>query len=292
MLGHAIYALAVTSIAFFGAAVTDSVAAAAIVTLAITIGFWVLDFAAGGQTDWLARLSFVSITATLREFERGLFALPRAAQTLALAAGFLAATVAWLPSGRSLRQKVYAGIAIAVVSVIVIAGAGTLHFYADMSEDRRNSFAPDDEAALREMKQPLVITLYLAPEDSRTREMESNVLAKLRHTVPDLQIGYGAVPKAAIFGPSGDDRYGLVTYDYAGNHDESRSNSAREILPLLHALAGRTVSPTAPPDYRGYPLVVDVDRLGILFYLLLPVLTAVAWWTRRRGFQIRKGNKR
>ena len=74
LLGHAIYGLAVAAIAFFAASVTESVATAAIVALALTIGFWVLDFAGSSTSGWFARLSFLSITGTLKGSEKGLLA--------------------------------------------------------------------------------------------------------------------------------------------------------------------------------------------------------------------------
>ena len=46
--GHLLYGLLVGAIALFAAAISDSAATAAIVTLAFTIGSWVLDFALAG----------------------------------------------------------------------------------------------------------------------------------------------------------------------------------------------------------------------------------------------------
>src|SRR6516162_6650292 len=49
LLGHLLYGLLVGSIALFSASISESSATAAIVTLAFTIGSWVLDFALAGQ---------------------------------------------------------------------------------------------------------------------------------------------------------------------------------------------------------------------------------------------------
>ncbi len=46
MLGHLLYALLIGAIAFLAAAVTEGGATAAILALAVTLGSWVLDFAA------------------------------------------------------------------------------------------------------------------------------------------------------------------------------------------------------------------------------------------------------
>src|SRR5439155_1326889 len=75
VLGHLIYGLLIGSIALFAASIADSAATAAIITLAFTIGSWVLDFTVAGQPgllDWMARLS---LTQVLRPFEQGLLSM-------------------------------------------------------------------------------------------------------------------------------------------------------------------------------------------------------------------------
>src|SRR5258708_3699700 len=49
LFGHLLYGLLVGAIALFAASVSESAATAAIVTLAFTIGSWVLDFTAAGR---------------------------------------------------------------------------------------------------------------------------------------------------------------------------------------------------------------------------------------------------
>ena len=75
VLGHLIYGLLVGAIALFAASISDSAATAAIVTLAFTLGSWVLDFTLAGQPgllEWIARLS---LTQVLRPFEQGLLSV-------------------------------------------------------------------------------------------------------------------------------------------------------------------------------------------------------------------------
>src|SRR5258706_12211668 len=72
LLGHLLYGLLVGAIALFAASISESAATAAIVTLAFTIGSWVLDFTVVGHPgllEWVARLS---LTQVLRTFEQGL----------------------------------------------------------------------------------------------------------------------------------------------------------------------------------------------------------------------------
>ena len=50
LLGHALYGLLIGAIAMFAASIADSSATAAIITLAFTIGSWVLDFTTAGSS--------------------------------------------------------------------------------------------------------------------------------------------------------------------------------------------------------------------------------------------------
>jgi len=63
--GHLLYGLLVGAIALFSAAISDSAATAAIITLSFTIGSWVLDFALTGQQGVLGLISRPSLTQTL-----------------------------------------------------------------------------------------------------------------------------------------------------------------------------------------------------------------------------------
>ncbi|MBI1876961.1 MAG: ABC transporter permease subunit [Chloroflexi bacterium] len=282
LLGHALYTLAITAISFFAAAVTESAATAAIVALAFTIGSWVLDFAASGQTGWVQSLSSLSLTAALRVFERGLFASPQLFQLLILSLSLLALTVVWLPTGDPLPRKLKFSAAIIAVTGGLLFLSAQFSFYVDVSENRRNSFNPADEQALKQMIEPLHITIYMTPDDPRLQELERNVLSKLRHTVPNLTITYADTGQTGLFGATNDDRYGLIVYEYASKTEESRSNSPREILPILHQLAGQSVTPTTVAAYPGYPLVTDAAYTQIWFYLLLPALFGLSWWLSQR----------
>ena len=282
LLGHALYAGTVAAVALFAAAVTDSVSTGAIVALSFTIGFWVLDFAAGSQGGPLGHLASLSPTAVLRESERGWFALPQISQTTVLALSFVGLAIAWLQSGVSIRAKSLKSVVVLVVGVLLFTLGAKARFYADVTVDRRNSFNPADEAALRQMKDPLNITIYLSPDDSRLREMETNVLAKLRRIMPNVNVRYVEVTNVGPFGAPDDDRYGLLTFEYRGSRDESRSNSFREILPILHNLAGVTVKPVETPPFVGHPLVADTTLAAWWFYGILPAIIVGCWFLYAR----------
>ncbi len=281
LLGHLLYGLLVASIGLFAAAVTDGPATAAIAALAFVLGAWVLDFAAAGQGAWMRRLADLSPTAALRGFEGGLFSLPAVLGMLVAAAALVALVVVWLPPGRTVAWKVALSAAVLVAAAGLGLSAFRADLYADLSESRRNSFAPGDEAALRRIAEPLAVTVHLSPDDPRLADFERQVLGKLRRLVPRLSVTITEPPKGLLT-PSGDDRYGLVLYDYGGRHDESRSTSPREVLPLLYGLAGVTPETTEAADYPGHPLVADARPASPWFYAGLPALLALAWWRSRR----------
>lgn len=272
LLGHTLYALAITGIALFAAALADSASTAAILALACTTGSWVLDFAAGGE-GLLSRLSFLSLTAALRPFERGLFSFEAAATLAVPAVGLTCLAGAWLSSlatGARAVKALLTGLAVAGLW----AFAAGLNVTKDMTEDRRNSFPPSVERALERLDKPLRITVRLSPDDSRLADLERNVLDKLRRLVPRLEVTRRE---------SGGDGYGIIEYEYAGKREESRSNSEEEILPILFELSGQVVQAGDPPEYPGYPLVADAAQWGWWFYLALPLLSGLGLWINGRA---------
>jgi ABC-2 type transport system permease protein len=275
-LGHALCAFAVAGIAFFAASLAGSAATAAIVTLAFTLGFWVLDFAASTGPQWLKAVGDVSPTQALKQFERGLFSLPHVLGLALLGFGLAAMAVLALPPGHTRRRKTLACTAAALTLAALLAAAPYAHVTRDLSDDRRNSFNPGDEAALARMDKGLTITLLLAPEDSRARELATNVLAKLKRLVPHLTVCWAAFERSGPFAAMQDARYGLVVYEYAGRKAESRSNSPREILPLLHDLAGAQVAPVELRSYPGHPLVANPWLAEVWFYFALPAVLLLA----------------
>src|SRR5215468_2380374 len=121
LLGHLLYGLLVGAIALFAASISESSATAAIVTLAFTIGSWVLDFALAGQPGVLGWISRLSLTQTLRGFEQGLLSAGLVLGIVAAICGF-AALAAVLHPGVPLRAKlVRSAICIAVAAAVVAA---------------------------------------------------------------------------------------------------------------------------------------------------------------------------
>jgi ABC-2 type transport system permease protein len=285
LFGHLIYGLLIGTVALFAAAITESAATAAIVTLAVTIGSWVLDFTLAGQpgiAEWVARLS---LTQTLRPFEQGLLSFGLALGSLVTIVGFAGLAALWMHPGVPLRAKLVRSLGCAAVTGALVLIAAQVRTTIDVTEDRRNSFPAADQRALATLRQPLVITVHLAPEDPRTVDLRRNVLSKLERVLPDVTVRL--VASQSFIGRSSDDSYGEVEYVYAGRTDKSRSTSQREILPLLYGLAqGPVPTPVAGADYPGYPLVANAALVLPWFFGALPLLIALAWWLSRRAPRI------
>jgi len=282
LFGHLLYGLLVGAIALFAATVSDSSATAAIIALAVTIGSWVLDFTLAGRSGLSAWVAQLSLTQTLRPFEQGLLSIGLVVGVVGVICGFAALASVWLAPGLSLQAKLLRSL-LSVTAIAIVLGAATqIRQSVDLAEDRRNSFAATDQRLLATLRQPLAVTVHLAPEDPRYIDLRRNVLAKLERAMPDVSIKL-AGGQQAFGGNSADEAYGEIEYTYGARSDVSRSTSPREILPLLYALAG--VPPPAPvpgSEYSGYPLVASADAALFWFLGALPLLIAAAWWRVRR----------
>jgi ABC-type transport system involved in multi-copper enzyme maturation permease subunit len=277
-LGHLLYGLLIGAIALFASAISDNSATAAIVTLAFTIGSWVLDFALAGQSGALGWISRLSLTQALRTFEQGLLSAALVLGMCAAIAGFATLAAIWLHPGRSLHKKFARTVLCVGLAGAFLAVATQLRKSSDVSEDKRNSFSAADQRALAGLHEPLVITVHLAPEDPRYVDLQRNVLSKLERIVPNVTIRLVTAGQSVI-GSAGEVSYGEIEYSYDGHSAKSRSTSHREALPLLYGLADVPM-PTqqAGEDYPGYPLVADAWIALPWFFGALPLLIAVAWW--------------
>lgn len=286
LLGHLLYGLLVGAIALFSASISESSATAAIVTLAFTIGSWVLDFALAGQPGVLGWVSRLSLTQTLRGFEQGLLSAGLVLGIVAAIGGFAALAAVWLHPGVPLRAKLVRSAICVAVAAAVIAVATQVGLSVDLTEDRRNSFPAADQRALADLREPLIITVHLAPEDPRYVDLRRNVLLKLERVMPRVTIRLATMGQSVV-GSTSEEAYGEVEYSYGGRTDKSRSTSHREILPLIYALAGRPVpTPIAGEEYPGYPLSANASPALAWFLGGLPLLIVIAWWLSRRPPQI------
>jgi ABC-type transport system involved in multi-copper enzyme maturation permease subunit len=279
LLGHWLYAAVIMGFALVAAALAESSATAAIITLAITLGFWVLDFAAAGDSGILKSLAGLSPTALLRQFERGIFSLGSALGALTAALGLAVIARILIDLKQTAARKLVMMATVLISVALLIGGAAQLRVYADASEDRRNSFPPADADTLSGLQQRLTIVVRLAPEDPRYIDFERNILGKIQRTVRDAKIILESQSRTGAL-EEASETYGTIVYEYAGRRAETRSTGAGEILPLIYGLAQvtRKAAPPAPP-YPGYPLEAGTHTAKLWFYGALPLLLLAAWIT-------------
>ena len=282
LLGHLLYGLLIGAVALFAAAIAESAATAAIMTLGITIGSWIIDFALAGQPGFAEWVSRLSLTQTLRPFEQGLFSLGLVFGALVAVLGLATLAALWLHPGVPLRAKLARSLVCAAVTGALLLLAAQIRNTIDVTEDRRNSFPAADQRTLATLREPLVITVHLAPEDPRYVDLRRNVLSKLERVLPNVTTRL-AGSGHTIVGRGNEESYGEVEYVYGGRSDKSRSTSHREILPLLYGLAGVPVpAPIPGEDYPGYPLVTNATMALPWFLGALPILIVLAWsWSCR-----------
>src|SRR6202048_357813 len=154
LLGHLLYGMLVGAIALFAASVSESAATAAIVTLAFTIGSWVLDFTLGGQPGLLAWIARLSLTQVLHTFEQGLLSAGLVVGIGAAVFGVVARASVCSPPGVHVRDKIIRSIVWVFVVALALGLATQVKLTFDVTEDRRNSFTAAGRARPASSRRP------------------------------------------------------------------------------------------------------------------------------------------
>jgi ABC-2 type transport system permease protein len=282
LAGHLLRAILASGVAVAAASLAAGAASAAIATLAFTVGTWVLDFVSAGRGGLLARLSSYTPTAALRVFEQGEFRLGTAIVTLlAGLAGFAIAAV-WLDSRHTARRRAAASAILIGAFAALASGGSLLRASGDLSENRRNSFPVSDERALRRIRQPLRITVYLAAEDPRRMDFDRNILARLTRILPHLDVVYAARSRSGLFEGAGD-HYGEIWYELAGRRVMSRSTTEPIVLETLYGLAAiQAPARTDDSPYPGHPLAARPEGAALVYYAIWPLAVVLAGWLHFR----------
>ncbi len=282
-VGHGLYSFTVIAIAMFTAAVSDSLPTAAMLCLAITLGSWVLEFTAAGQTGIVGLLGKMSLTGMLRQFETGLLSLSTVILFFTASALFFLLTVIWLHPGKPLFAKIVRSILCMAMICFIVWGATSIRGYVDMTENHRHSLNPADVRSLKSLDNPLILSIHLNPQDGRLLDLEHDLLAKLRRVVPQLTVHYVHSATAGLFDTGSDAEYGLIEIAYNKQKETTYSNSQQEILPIIYTLAGLQVRPDTVLEFKGYPLIADASEYRWWFYVVLPLLFVFVGIYVRRG---------
>lgn len=285
LLGHLLRVALSGGIAVAAASIAESAASAAIATLGFTVGTWALDFIGAGRGGWTQELAAYTPTAALRVFEQGLLRLSTMIVIAVLSiAGFALAAV-WLHTGRTWRYRFMATFVVMITLAAAAMAGAALRSSWDLSENRRNSFPPADEAALRQIKEPLKVTVYLSAEDPRLTDLERSILSKLQRILPRVDVEYAASSRTGLF-EGAEEHYGEIWYEMGGRRVMNRSTTEPIVLEQLYELA--EVKPPARAedvnenDFPGYPLPARATGAPWIFYMLFPLATILVFWLIRK----------
>jgi hypothetical protein len=283
-MGHVLNAGITIALAAAAASLTDHPSTAAIVTLSVTVGTWILNFIAAVHGGAWERAAGYTPTAMVAEFQHGLIRLD-----VLLAAGFLviaglALAAIWMRLGVSVRRRASESIALGAVTAVAVFACTFVNANWDLSENRMNSFSEPDEEALSQVRGPLRIEAHLAAEDPRRVDLERHALSKLRRVIPRVQIDYVAATTTGMFEQTAQ-HYGEIWYELGGRRTMTRGTTAESVLEAIYSLAGITPPVESDRVFRGHPLAVPARRAATVFYGIWPaaVIAAGVFHWRRQG---------
>ena len=283
--GHLLNAGLTVAIASAAASLTDHPSTAAIVTLSVTVGTWIVNFIAAVQGGAWERLAAYTPTAIVAEFQHGLVRLDVVLIALTLAAFGLVLAAIWMRLGVAVRARTSESVLLAALAAAAIFAFTAVTPSWDVSENRMNSLPAADEAALRTIDKPLRIEAHLAAEDPRRVDLERKVLVKLRRIVPRVQVRYVAATTTGLF-EQNNAQYGEVWYRVDDARPVmSRKTTVEGVLDAIYQAAGVTPPEETSEIFTGHPLAVPPRRAGTVFYGIWPalVLAAGVFVRRRQG---------
>ena len=281
--GHLLNAGLTVALAAAMASLGEHPSTAAILTLSVTVGTWIINFAAavhGGV--WEVAASYTP-TAMVAEFQHGLIRLSVVLVAIALTLAGLGAAAVWMRIGVRVARRVAESIAVALVVAAVVFASTYARGSWDTSESRGNSFSEGDEEALRLIRAPLRIEAHLAPEDPRRADLERQALSKLRRVMPDVTVEYVSATSIGLFEQTSA-HYGEIWYELRGKKTMSRLTNAEGVLETIFDLAG--VKPPIESEenaFRGHPLAAPPRGAAAVFYGIWPTaIVAAGFLVRRR----------
>lgn len=275
-LGHLLNAGMVIALAAAAASVAEHPSTAAILTLAFTVGTWVLNFLAAVQGGLWERLAKYTPAEMLQSFQHGLIRLALVLAAFIFIGTGLALASVWMRLGVSVRKRVGESVAIVAAASALMFGCSFLRADWDVSENRRNSFSEPDEELLKRIQTPLRIEAHLAPEDPRRFDFERQTISKLRRTLPRLTVQYIAATSSGLF-EQANPHYGEIWYELGGRRTMTRVTSSENALDTIYALAGLPPPKEDESEHRGHPLIAHPAGAALIFYGIWPLLVIGFW---------------
>jgi ABC-2 type transport system permease protein len=283
VLGHVLNAGLTIAVAAAASAVSEHPSTAAILTLSVTVGTWILNFIAAVQGGVWERIAAYTPPAMVSAFQHGLIQLDVVLIAILLAAVGLGIAAVWIRTGVAVSRRLRESVVLGAAATAAIFACTFVRPSWDMSENRMNSFPEADEEVLANIRAPLHIEAHLAPEDSRRVDLERRALSKLRRVMHKVDVHYVSSTSIGMFEQTSQ-QYGEVWYELGGRREMSRSTTPEGVLETIYALAG--VKPPVESDdsvFRGHPLAVAPNGAATIFYGIWPALViAGAVLARRR----------
>ncbi len=282
-LGHLLNAGIVIALAAAAASISEHPSTAAILTLAFTVGTWVLNFVAAVQGGIWARLALYTPAEMLQTFQHGLIRVNLVLTALILMGAGLGIAATWTRLGIPARRRAAESVALAGLAAALIFGCSFLRTDCDVSENRRNSLPEADRELLRRIHGPISIEAHLAAEDPRHFDLERHTLSKLRRSLPQLTVQYVAATSLGLF-EQANPHYGEIWYNLDGHRAMNRGTSTEAALETIYSLAGLQPPKEEEPSLHGHPLVAQPAGAALLFYGIWPALVLGAYFLTRRRF--------
>jgi hypothetical protein len=283
-LGHVLNAGLTIGLAAALASLTEHHSTAAILTLGVTVGTWVVSFLGSVEGGFWERAAQYTPAAMVGEFQHGLLRLDTTFIAIVATGTGLALAAIWMRLGADVSRRVYESAGIVAIAGVAIFACTFVRANWDFSESRGNSFSEADERALEKISVPVRIEAHLAPEDPRRMDLESHALSKLRRIMPKLEVSYISATSIGLF-EQANPGYGEIWYQAGGRKTMSRVTTAEGVLEAIYAVTG--VVPPVETDevFRGHPLAVPPTGAGTIFYVLWPLMFLVSAILIRRSLK-------
>ena len=285
--GHVLNGGLTIGLAAAMASVSEHPSTAAILTLSVTVGTWIVSFFSAVRGGWWERASQYTPAAMVAQFQHGLLRLDTLlVVTLLILTGLGLAAIS-MRLAVATRRRTVESIALVALAAAAIFGCTFVSASVDTSESRDNSFPEADEHLLRQIHAPLLMQVHLAPEDPRRLDLERRALSKLRRVLPSLHVRYISATSIGLFEQTSA-HYGEIWYESGDEKPKlmSRVTSAEGVLESIYSVTG-----VAPPKenedkvFRGHPLAAEPKGAALLYYGLWPAFFTACAFLARRSLQ-------
>ena len=281
--GHLLNAGLTIALAAATASVTEHPSTAAILTLSVTVGTWIINFIAAVHGGFWERAAGYTPTAMVAEFQHGLVRLDVVLIAATLVAAGLGLAEIWMRLGVAVRRRAVESVALGALAAATMFLCTFANASWDLSENRGNSFPRADERLLASIRAPLKIQVRLAPEDPRRSDLNQRVISKLARVMQSLEVEYSSATSIGLFEQTSA-QYGEIVYKLGIHKAVSRATTAESALETIYELAG--IKPPIEEEagmFRGHPLAVPPKGAALVFYGIWPaVVVGVAFLVLRR----------